>query len=178
MVSAEVFHASAKDLNCRLTQRFAAQVARDTGRDANRKTVWGNRTRHDGACTDARSTADADTVEHDGAGADPAVVLDHDTFGGDPLVHDRRIWIGEHMIHRQNLSAWAEQHVVPDVDSALTPHDCSFTHKGPPPDSNARLRHVTKVEHMQPAAVHHPGARPDSDAAGTTVKVDPVVQID
>ena len=99
-----------------------------------------------------RAAADGDAVEHDGAGANPAVVFDHDPFGGDALVHDRPIGIREDVIDREQLYPGAEEHVVADADSTLTPHDRAFADERAATQSNAGLRQIAKVEDVQAAS--------------------------
>jgi hypothetical protein len=44
------------------------------------------------------TAANADTVCHNGAGADPDIVLDDDALGGDALLHEGAGRIGENVV--------------------------------------------------------------------------------
>src|SRR4029077_11008945 len=97
--------------------------------------------------------------------------------GRNTLVHDRSIGIRKDVIDGKELDGRAEEHVVANPDAALAAHDGALADEGPAAQSNAGLRHIAKVEHVQARAVHDPGSRANVNAARAAMQVDAVVQV-
>jgi hypothetical protein len=93
-------------------------------------------------------------------------------------MHDRTGRIVEEMVHRQYLDPRGQENGVTNVYPSLPTDQAKLTDEAIAAHPDTGVRQISKVVHVQDAAMHHKGLIANKNALGTGVEIDVVIQVD